>query len=90
LPRNLTSNSYFGRNIYKNAFLLLKSYKNSPTLAPRPPASCGQLTTPLRIPGYATGLRPHELEGREWGRANIFQTRRGGSLFRDFVRTSFM
>jgi len=46
---------YFGRNMYRNAFLLLKNCM----LIPRPPAK-----PPLIIPGYATGLRPPpELEG---------------------------
>jgi len=61
--------------MHKNAFLLLKNCKNCPALAlpaaggfaPRPPMASGGwgfCPSPLRISGYATALRPHELKGR--------------------------
>jgi len=86
--------------MYKNAFLLLKNCKNRPALTPRPPTSGSegfatrplrpQPNTPLKIPGYATELRPYELEGGRLRQGEDFAYNERGSMFRDFVWTSFM
>jgi len=55
------------------------------------PQSGGVVQYPVRTRGYFEiyGVRTENLGGG-WASADVFRTRGKGSIFRDFVRTSFM